>query len=192
MTLMIGTESCSSRACLKDYFPDDIPEEWKLDYYSNDFPILLITQNCWLNSDFLTYIEDSEPCKLLIEINFPFKYQSVLNQTINKLGVYFYGIVVKYNHERNIISAINDQFSSLTSHLFLIHNNNYIINKKNYTITVNANATSIAYYYVKLNHNATMSDLVTILDTVNSGILIVNTSNFNALQNIMTLKQSIL
>ncbi len=37
-------------AC-QDYYPEDLPEDWQLDYYSNDFSALLVPQSQWRSWD---------------------------------------------------------------------------------------------------------------------------------------------
>lgn len=56
--LQIGTLGWLHSDWVGGFYPDDMPQEWQLDYYSNAFRVVLVPENQWLSwSD-----EDLEEC----------------------------------------------------------------------------------------------------------------------------------
>ncbi|MDG6773578.1 hypothetical protein QCB45_04470 [Thiomicrorhabdus sp. ZW0627] len=47
--LQIGTFGWLHEDWQGSFYPDDMPEEWQLDYYSNAFRVVLVPQEQWLN-----------------------------------------------------------------------------------------------------------------------------------------------
>jgi len=49
MTILIGTSQYLMPTWSKTYFPADLPQDWRLDYYANDYPIVFfdnISEKC--------------------------------------------------------------------------------------------------------------------------------------------------
>lgn len=44
---LIGTKGWSHKTWLGSFYPDDMPVDWQLDYYSNQFACVLVTQQEW-------------------------------------------------------------------------------------------------------------------------------------------------
>lgn len=45
--VLIGAAGWLHDAWEKDFYPDDLPAEWRLGYYGNEFPVVLVPQNYW-------------------------------------------------------------------------------------------------------------------------------------------------
>ena len=47
--LQIGTCGWEHEGWLGHFYPDDLPESWRLDYFSNEFNVVLVPQQVWLS-----------------------------------------------------------------------------------------------------------------------------------------------
>ena len=47
--LQIGTYGWRHQNWLDSFYPDDLPEDWQLDYFSNAYRVLLVPMSDWLN-----------------------------------------------------------------------------------------------------------------------------------------------
>jgi len=47
--LQIGTYGWQHDSWLGSFYPEDLPEEWQLDYFSNAFRVVLVPQSEWLS-----------------------------------------------------------------------------------------------------------------------------------------------
>ncbi|RUM93265.1 MAG: hypothetical protein DSZ27_00455 [Thiomicrospira sp.] len=45
--LIIGTQGWESESWLDSFYPEDMPEDWRLDYYSNFFECVLVEESVW-------------------------------------------------------------------------------------------------------------------------------------------------
>lgn len=45
--LRLGTVGWQRDSWLHDYFPDDLPEDWRLSYFANDCDCVLVTADAW-------------------------------------------------------------------------------------------------------------------------------------------------
>lgn len=46
-TIAVGAWGWQHPEWLQTYYPDDLPEEWRLSYYSNEFPVVLVPARDW-------------------------------------------------------------------------------------------------------------------------------------------------
>ncbi|MEN8175719.1 MAG: hypothetical protein ABFS23_08140 [Pseudomonadota bacterium] len=46
----VGAEDWLQAQWLRDYFPENLPEEWRLAYYANDFSAVLVPASSWSNA----------------------------------------------------------------------------------------------------------------------------------------------
>ena len=51
-TLLLGTGGWARPAWAADYYPDDLPADWQLDYYANDCDCVLLAPDDWRSLDF--------------------------------------------------------------------------------------------------------------------------------------------
>lgn len=59
-----------------EFYPADLPQEWRLAYFANEFPGVLIPQQIWLNLDLLTL---SDWCN---DVGEGFRFYLQLNQEV--------------------------------------------------------------------------------------------------------------
>lgn len=61
--LRLGTLDWRHKSWEGEYYPEDMPEEWQLDYYSNQFQCVLLPMAAWLNlseADVEDWVDDLE------------------------------------------------------------------------------------------------------------------------------------
>lgn len=69
--ILIGANGWIHPAWQEDFYPDELPDGWLLGYYSNEFPVVLISAEQWpgLKGDISDYLEDSnEGMRIVCEI----------------------------------------------------------------------------------------------------------------------------
>ena len=68
--VLIGACGWNHQAWLNDFYSEDLPEDWKLGYYSNEFPVVYVPATDWLNiEDTSEWIEDvSDSFRFILEI----------------------------------------------------------------------------------------------------------------------------
>jgi hypothetical protein len=46
--IILGAHNCQAADWLEGYYPDDLPQDWRLDYYANDYPLICLSEQQWL------------------------------------------------------------------------------------------------------------------------------------------------
>ncbi len=70
--LLIGACGWSHTSWATDFYPEDLPMDWRLSYYANEFPVVLVTAQEWCspNADATHWCEESEASfRFVLEIN---------------------------------------------------------------------------------------------------------------------------
>ena len=49
--LVVGARGWEHPRWLEAYYPDDLPEDWRLDYYSNEFGCVILPADLWMMTD---------------------------------------------------------------------------------------------------------------------------------------------
>jgi hypothetical protein len=49
--LVVGARGWEHAQWLEAYYPDDLPEDWRLDYYANEFGCVVLPPEVWMTSD---------------------------------------------------------------------------------------------------------------------------------------------
>lgn len=58
--LLIGTRGWAHPAWRGTYYPEDLPQDWELSFYGNEFPVVLIPSEAWQEeADASQWLEDS-------------------------------------------------------------------------------------------------------------------------------------
>jgi len=105
-TLEIGALGIQHEGWLESYYPEDLPEDWRLDYYSHHFNVALLPVDEWLSvteDDLAQWTEDvKDEFQFLLaidnkDINTAAIEQISLIKTI--LKEHFSGVVVKVSDE---------------------------------------------------------------------------------------------
>ncbi|NOY67615.1 MAG: hypothetical protein GXP13_09455 [Gammaproteobacteria bacterium] len=104
-TIEVGAFGCQHENWIDTYYPEDLPEDWRLDYYSHHFNIILMPENEWLN------VTEEEISQWLADVKEGFEFLFAINDsdineaTIGQLGLirqllkpYFAGVVIKSPH----------------------------------------------------------------------------------------------
>lgn len=113
--VLIGACGWKHKDWLNDFYSEDLPEEWQLGYYSNEFPVVYVRTNDWLDesyetvSDMAEWTEDvTDSFRFILEV--PAKilcdeklFASALNQA-KDLGKFCLGLVFQLSH--NVCSDI--------------------------------------------------------------------------------------
>lgn len=69
--LLIGACGWSHSGWLADFYPQDLPVDWRLSYYANEFPVVLVTAQEWRlpGATALQWCEDTETSfRFVVEI----------------------------------------------------------------------------------------------------------------------------
>lgn len=49
--LVVGSRGWEHAQWLEAYYPDDLPEDWRLDYYANEFGCVILPAEVWMSAD---------------------------------------------------------------------------------------------------------------------------------------------
>jgi hypothetical protein len=85
--LLIGATGWSHAGWLTDFYPEDLPGDWQLGYYANEFPVVLVTDREWAlpNADAGQWCEDTERSfQFVIEIKAATK--ETIQQQLDRLA----------------------------------------------------------------------------------------------------------
>ena len=80
-----------------EFYPDDLPQDWRLSYYANEFQAVLVSESDWLNGDdYEEWLEDvHEEFRFYIELTTdPGDKSGRLQQIVDRLGSRFAGLIV--------------------------------------------------------------------------------------------------
>ena len=103
--VLMGACGWKHSAWLNEFYSDDLPEDWQLGFYSNEFPVVYVPTVDWINEkDLSEWVDDiSDSFRSVLEIS-----TSVLKneahflkcvENIKSLGESCLGIVFKVNSE---------------------------------------------------------------------------------------------
>ena len=115
--LLIGAHGWMHSQWGGTFYPDDLPEDWQLGYYANEFSLVVIEQKAWAflheNPDIITdWIAETESgLRFVCEISVDCSEQeeNVYLSVVHKLGDACVGVIlVGYNnwHDDSLVSAI--------------------------------------------------------------------------------------
>lgn len=123
--VLVGIKGWQYENWQGQYYPEDLPEDWQLDFYSNQFYCTLIPQNQWLNwteEDIEEIAETLEGESFYFTLEVKKCQGGVQLQRIKDiLGSLFHGILVS--------DIINDDFYQSLSVKVTIKSKQPIINK---------------------------------------------------------------
>ena len=68
--VLIGACGWKHPSWLNDFYSDDLPEDWQLGFYSNEFPVVYVPSTDWLDADdFDDWVEDvADSFRFILEI----------------------------------------------------------------------------------------------------------------------------
>jgi hypothetical protein len=62
LEILVAARGWSHSAWLEDFYPDDLPEDWQLAFYSNEFRAVVVPESIWKNLDIIDverWVEDT-------------------------------------------------------------------------------------------------------------------------------------
>jgi len=97
--VLIGACDWNHPVWINDFYSEELPEEWQLGFYSNEFPVVYVPAARWINNDDLPEWNDevSDTFRFILEIPYDIlidesRFTSALEQTKN-LGEFCLGLV---------------------------------------------------------------------------------------------------
>jgi hypothetical protein len=102
----------------RDFFPEDLPEDWRLDYYANEYPGILIPQDVWAEGlDVEEWIENlSEDFEFHFQVTAGMPDESLkrLIQAADALGTRLKGLLLE-SRDREGYSTLVDRLAVINS-----------------------------------------------------------------------------
>lgn len=107
--VLMGACGWKHQAWLDDFYTEDLPEEWQLGFYSNEFPVVYVPAAEWINGSNLNtsaldeWTEDiSDSFRFILEISIDIlkdeqRFATALKKA-NILGEFCLGLVFQVNH----------------------------------------------------------------------------------------------
>ena len=106
--VLMGACGWNHRAWLNDFYSDDLPEEWRLGFYSNEFPVIYVPAADWLNTidsdseDLADWTEDvADSFRFILEVSADIledeqRFAAALDK-VKELGDFCLGLVFQLN-----------------------------------------------------------------------------------------------
>ena len=100
--IAIGACGWLHKSWINDFYPEDLPEDWRLGFYSNEFPVVYVTAADWVDAaDFSDWTEEvAETFRFILELP-DYNFDEVLyKRALDKarlLGDYCLGLVIRLN-----------------------------------------------------------------------------------------------
>ena len=69
--VLIGACGWKHKAWLNDFYSEDLPEEWQLGFYSNEFPVVYVPSKDWLN---ISHLDNSELSEWAEDVSDSFRF----------------------------------------------------------------------------------------------------------------------
>ncbi len=129
--LLIGTRDWQNTAWSRKFYPDNLPDDWRFCFYSNQFRAVLIPGAVWKSvttKDVNTWIEDSDDefkvvCELpamfseittIPELQDSWKhFQEITTPLSNQMAVYLWSPSAEQSQQKNFIPAALEIFSQV-------------------------------------------------------------------------------
>jgi len=100
--VLMGACGWKHQAWLDDFYTEDLPEEWQLGFYSNEFPVVYVPAAEWIDLDVEEWTEDiSDSFRFILEVssdvlNDEHRFSTALKKA-NSLGEFCLGLVFQVN-----------------------------------------------------------------------------------------------
>ena len=106
--VLMGACGWNHQAWLSDFYSDDLPEDWRLGYYSNEFPMVYVPAAAWRNAidsdseDLSRWTEDvADSFRFILEISADIledeqRFAAALDK-VKELGDFCLGLVLQLN-----------------------------------------------------------------------------------------------
>ena len=119
LNFIIGFEDCSHALWHQQFYPDDLPLDWRLDFYSNQYSVMLFCENTLIGSKFFNLFLEQLEESFLEEFTLLLPFAITKNNSI-------IGNLSQYQ-ELNILSYKTSSFLSDSEFIQYCHINNTFI-----------------------------------------------------------------
>ena len=103
-SILIGAKGWIYPGWETSYYPEDLPQDWQLGYYSNDFPVVMVTEKEWQNSeqneenDLANWLDSSEASlRFVLELDAEAATITTWCEKLDEFGDRLLGIVMVFN-----------------------------------------------------------------------------------------------
>jgi len=107
--LQIGTYGWQYDSWVGGFYPEDIPEDWQLDYYSNAYRVLLVPEQAWLK-----WAED--------------EFEEILDAVEGDFGFYFEVVDELDNSKEAQLTKIVEVFSGAAKGIVMFSEKENLVN----------------------------------------------------------------
>ena len=123
--ILIGAYGWRHQGWQDAFYPDDLPQDWQLGYYSNEFPVVMIPAAYWQQGDeaIEEALEDSaETLRIVYEAPVILQHETVVTEVLSTLDVF---TMQNINNERQGVAlvipanSVDFPFAELLAHLDL-------------------------------------------------------------------------
>ena len=129
--LVIGTRDWQNTVWSRKFYPDNLPEDWRFCFYSNQFRAVLIPGSVWdsvTTEDISTWIEDSDDeFKVVCELPARFSeiitipdlqdhwnsFQEIIAPLTSQMAVYLWSPSARQSQKNEFMSAALEIFSQV-------------------------------------------------------------------------------
>lgn len=94
--LLIGAYGWQQPPMIEQFYPEDMPEEWRLSFYANEFPAVLVPFDEWsvVEDELEEWLDVPEGFRFFLEAG-EAGYGQRQDKVIQQLGEYFAGLVTE-------------------------------------------------------------------------------------------------
>lgn len=114
--ILIGANGWLHTAWQDGFYPDDLPEDWHLGFYSNEFPVVLLTAQLWprINGEIAEWLEDcNDELGFVCEIPGSLLALTDRDKVISSINEYIEKLLVLQEHLLAIILPVQKMSASL-------------------------------------------------------------------------------
>jgi len=102
-SILIGANGWMHPEWETTYYPDDLPQDWLLGYYSNDFPVVMVTEKEWQSSEYSgkeaieDWVDNSEvSLRFVLELSAELAEFSKWREKLSGFGHRLFGVVLVF------------------------------------------------------------------------------------------------
>lgn len=108
--ILIGANGWLHPAWLAQFYPDDLPDDWQLGYYSNEFQIVLLPAAYWqsIAAEIEDWLEDSsDDLRIVCEVPAEMLQQSI-DGAVNDINEFIAGLAILGEHCIGLLLPVAD------------------------------------------------------------------------------------
>ena len=115
--ILIGANDWRHPQWLAGFYPDDLPEDWQLGYYSNEFPVVLLPADAWptVKDEIEEWLADSHD-ELLLLCEVPVRLLRLsAAEAIAGITVFIQELSVLGAHCLGLLLSVDEQCADITT-----------------------------------------------------------------------------